>query len=438
MLRAFMKVSVIGTGYVGLVAAACFADHGNDVLCADIDENKVERLRQGEIPIFEPGLDELVIRNVEAGRLRFTTSNAEAAKHGDAIFMAVGTPSSSDGSADLSFLYKAAAEVGEHLDHWAVIVDKSTVPVGTAERVARIIKEKTDQEFVVASNPEFLKEGSAVQDFMRPDRVIIGTDDDRARDLLTRLYKPFSRSSDRIICMDPRSAEVTKYACNAYLATRVSFVNDIANLCDLVGADVENVRAGMGSDTRIGNKFLYPGVGYGGSCFPKDTRALINTAREHGLSLSLVAAAERINEAQKLLMVRKLRSVCEDVADKTFAMWGLAFKPNTDDVREAPALRIARTLLNDGAKLRIHDPEGTDNFLNDLGTTDGITVCEDPYEAAEGADALLLVTEWRQYRSPDFQRLKSLLRGNILIDGRNQWDRKLLEAMGFNYQGIGR
>lgn len=433
-----MKVSVIGTGYVGLVAAAGFADHGNDVVCADIDEGKIERLKKGEIPIFEPGLDKLVERNVEQGRLRFTTSNAEAARHGDVIFMAVGTPSAEDGSANLQYLFAAAADIGEHLDHYTVVVNKSTVPVGTAERVGRIIGEHTDQEFVVASNPEFLKEGTAVDDFMKPDRVVIGTDDPRARDLLTHLYRPFFRVSERIVHMNARSAEVTKYACNAYLATRISFVNDIANLCDLVGADVEDVRHGMGTDPRIGNRFLYPGVGYGGSCFPKDTRALINTAREHGLSMSLVAAAERINETQKLLMVRKLRAACRDAGGKTFGMWGLAFKPNTDDVREAPALRIARTLLNDGAKLRLHDPEAGPNFMEILGKTDGVELCDDPYDAATGVDALLLVTEWRQYRSPDFAKLKSLMKSPLLLDGRNQWDRAELEAMGFQYAGVGR
>ena len=435
-----MKVSVIGTGYVGLVAAAGFADHGNDVVCADIDESKVARLRQGEIPIYEPGLDELVERNTKAGRLRFTTDNAEAARHGEAIFMAVGTPSASDGSADLSYLFQAAAEVGKHLDHYTVIVNKSTVPVGTAERVARIVREHTEQEFVVASNPEFLKEGTAVEDFMRPDRVVVGTDDPRAREVLRQLYRPFTRTNDRLVFMDARSAEVTKYACNAYLATRVSFINDMANLCDLVGADVGAVRQGMGMDPRIGPKFLYPGVGYGGSCFPKDTRALINTAREHGMSMSLVAAAERINEAQKLVMVRKLRALVDDVASKTFALWGLAFKPNTDDVREAPALRIARSLLNDGARLRLHDPEAGPNFMAELGNGNGdrAELVDDEYAAVEGADALLLVTEWREYRSPDFDRLKKLLSQPILIDGRNQWDRARLEGMGFRYAAIGR
>ncbi len=433
-----MKVSVIGTGYVGLVAAAGFADHGNDVVCADIDEDKIARLRAGEIPIFEPGLDVLVERNTKAGRLHFTTDNAEAARHGDVIFMAVGTPSSSDGSADLSYLFQAAADIGKHLDHYTVIVNKSTVPVGTAERVTRIVREHSQQEFVVASNPEFLKEGTAVDDFMRPDRVVVGTTEPRARELLRLLYKPFCRTNDRIIFMDARSAEITKYACNSYLATRISFINDIANLCDLVGADVGSVRQGMGMDPRIGPKFLYPGVGYGGSCFPKDTRALINTAREHGMSMSLVAAAERINEAQKLVMVRKLRAMVDDVAGKTFCLWGLAFKPNTDDVREAPALRIARSLLNDGARLRLHDPEAGKNFLEVLGKADGVELVDDQYAAAEGADALLLVTEWREYRSPDFERMKSVLGQRILIDGRNQWDRARLEGMGFRYAGIGR
>jgi UDPglucose 6-dehydrogenase len=434
-----MKVSVIGTGYVGLVAAACFADHGNDVICADIDEAKIEKLRAGEIPIFEPGLDDLVERNTKAGRLRFTTKNAEAARHGEVIFMAVGTPSATDGSANLSYLFEAVAEIARHLDHPAILVNKSTVPVGTAERVARIVGEHANVPFVVASNPEFLKEGTAVDDFMHPDRVVIGTTDEDARETLHRLYKPLLRASDRVVFMDARSAEVTKYACNAYLATRISFINDIANLCDLVGADVEQVRMGMGTDPRIGNKFLYPGPGYGGSCFPKDTRALINTAREHGLPMSLVAAAERINEAQKLLLVRKTRQLCGDVAGKTIALWGLAFKPNTDDVREAPALRIARTLLNDGAVLRLHDPEAGPNFLAELDGQPKAALFPDMYEAAQGAQALLLVTEWRQYRSPDFARLRAAMGDNpVLIDGRNQWEREALEHLGFRYAGIGR
>jgi UDPglucose 6-dehydrogenase len=434
-----MKVSVIGTGYVGLVAAAGFADHGNDVVCADIDASKIERLRQGEIPIFEPGLDVLVERNVKAGRLRFTTSNAEAAQHGNVIIMAVGTPSASDGSANLAFLFEAATDIARHLDHAAIVVNKSTVPVGTAERVSRIMAEHCEHPVVVASNPEFLKEGTAVDDFMHPDRVIIGTDDDDARDVLHRLYRPFFRQSERLVFMNPRSAEVTKYACNAYLATRISFINDIANLCDLVGADVELVRTGMGTDPRIGNKFLYPGCGYGGSCFPKDTRALINTAREHGLSMSLVAAAERINETQKLLLVRKMRQFIADAAGLTIGIWGLAFKPNTDDVREAPALRVARTLLNDGAKLRLHDPEAGPNFMRDLDNPAGAQLVDNMYDAATGAKVLILATEWRQYRAPDFARLKSVMADDpALIDGRNQWERSELEAMGFRYAAIGR
>ena len=438
-----MKVSVIGTGYVGLVAAAAFAEHGNHVVCADIDENKIAMLERGEIPIYEPGLETLVKRNYAEGRLEFTTSNARAAAHADVLFLAVGTPTAgSDGAPNLTYLLGAAEEVAQHLDGFTVIVNKSTVPVGTAERVTRVVREKLRDgaEFVVASNPEFLKEGTAVDDFMRPDRVILGTDDDRARDLLHKLYKPFFRTNERVLFMDPRSAEVTKYACNAYLAARVSFINDVANLCDKVGANVESVRRGMGSDARIGNKFLFPGIGYGGSCFPKDTRALIRTAREYGISMSIVASAERINETQKLVLVRKVRKHFEgDLAGKTMAIWGLAFKPNTDDVREAPALSIVRALAGDGVKLRLHDPEAADNFLQDLGdVASDIEVVDDPYAAAEGADALLLCTEWRQYRSPDFARLKAMMKTPALFDGRNQWDRVELEELGFSYWGIGR
>lgn len=436
-----MKVSVIGTGYVGLVAAAAFAEHGNEVVCADIDADKVQRLRAGEIPIYEPGLEELVQRNTAAGRLSFTTSNADAARHAEVIFLAVGTPSEGvDGAPNLSYLFAAAKEVGEHLEGHTVIVDKSTVPVGTAERVGRIIGEQTDSEFVVASNPEFLKEGSAVDDFMHPDRVIIGTDDEKAREILHRLYKPFFRTSDRCIFMDARSAELTKYACNAYLATRISFINDIANLCDEVGADVSLVRQGMGSDVRIGNRFLYPGVGYGGSCFPKDTRALIRTARENGLALPIVAAADRINEAQKLVLVRKIRQHFDgDLADKSIAMWGLAFKANTDDVREAPSLTMARALASDGAKLRGTDPEAGPNWLEALGTVPtSVELFDDPYEAAKGADALVLSTEWRQFRSPDFPRLAEIMNTPVLFDGRNQWERAHLESLGFAYYGVGR
>ena len=439
-----MKVSVIGTGYVGLVAAAAFAEHGNDVLCADIDEAKIEGLRAGKIPIYEPGLEPLVKRNAEAGRLRFTTSNAEAARHAEVIFLAVGTPTGgTDGAPKLDYLFQAAKDVAGDLDGFTVIVNKSTVPVGTAERVTRIISDvNPEAEFTVASNPEFLKEGVAVQDFMHPDRVILGTEDERAKNLLNRLYKPFFRTSERLFHMTPRSAELTKYAANAYLAARISFINDVANLCDAVGADVEQVRRGMGSDARIGNKFLYPGVGYGGSCFPKDTRALIRTAREHGISMSIVASADRINETQKLVLVRKVRSHFDnDLSGKVLAVWGLAFKPNTDDIREAPALTIIRSLASDGATIRMCDPEAGDNFiaaLGDTATNFPIEMVSDPYAAAEGADAVVLCTEWRQYRSPDFRRLAEIMRGKALFDGRNQWDREHVEALGFSYSGIGR
>jgi UDPglucose 6-dehydrogenase len=438
-----MKVSVIGTGYVGLVAAAAFAEHGNHVVCADIDEAKIAKLRDGVIPIYEPGLEPLVKRNVAAGRLEFTTSNADAAKHAEVVFLAVGTPTEgADGAPKLDYLFAAAREIAPHLTGFTVIVNKSTVPVGTAERVTRIIREANPSaEFVVASNPEFLKEGVAVQDFMQPDRVIIGTDDEQARKLLEKLYHPFFRTSERVLFMSARSAELTKYAANAYLAARISFINDIANLCDAVGADVEQVRRGMGSDARIGNKFLFPGVGYGGSCFPKDTRALIHTARANGLSMSIVASAERINEAQKLVLVRKVRAALGELGGKTVAVWGLAFKPNTDDIREAPALTVVRALAGDGAKLRLSDPEAGPNFMQALGDSAknfAIEFFDDPYAAAEGADALILATEWRQYRSPDFERLAKIMKGKWLFDGRNQWERADVEPLGFTYSGIGR
>jgi len=438
-----MKVSVIGTGYVGLVAAAAFAEHGNHVVCADIDADKIAALERGEIPIYEPGLEALVKRNVAEGRLSFTTSNPDAARHAEVLFMAVGTPTAgSDGAPNMAYLLGAAEQVAPHLEGFTVIVNKSTVPVGTAERVSRVVEDKLapGAEYVVASNPEFLKEGTAVDDFLHPDRVIIGTEDERARELLHKLYKPFFRTNERVLFMDPRSAEVTKYACNAYLAARVSFINDMANLCDKVGANVESVRRGMGSDGRIGNRFLFPGIGYGGSCFPKDTRALIRTAREYGISMSIVASAERINETQKLVLVRKVRKHFQgELAGKTMAIWGLAFKPNTDDVREAPALSIVRALASDGVKLRLHDPEAAENFLADLGEVAAdIEIVEDHHEAAAGADALLLCTEWRQYRSPDFARLKKTMRTPALFDGRNQWEREELESMGFTYWAIGR
>lgn len=436
-----MKVSIVGTGYVGLVAAAAFAEHGSDVLCADIDESKIARLNAGEIPIFEPGLEQLVARNIQANRLRFTTCNEEAAAHADVLFFAVGTPTQgSDGDANLAYLFEAAKQVAKGLQGFTVLVNKSTVPVGTADRVHAIVKERSQEDFVVASNPEFLKEGSAVNDFMTPDRVVLGTTDERALKLLRTLYASFFRSNERILEMDTRSAELTKYACNAYLAARISFINDIANLCDAVGADVGDVRRGMGSDSRIGNKFLYPGIGYGGSCFPKDTRALIRTARENGQSMSIVASAERINEAQKLVMLRKVRQhFGEELRGKTIALWGLSFKPNTDDVREAPALSIARSLSADGVSLHLYDPVANENFESIVGDFPSkVHYFDQSYAAVEGADALVLCTEWREFRNPDFGRIQALMQGKALFDGRNQWTRETVEGLGFDYHAIGR
>ena len=436
-----MRVSVIGTGYVGLVAAAGFAENGHDVLCTDLDEAKIAALKQGVIPIYEPGLEPIVKQNMEAGRLRFSTDNAEAAKHGDVIFLAVGTPTGSDdGAPDLRALFGAAKQIGAHLDHYAVVVNKSTVPVGTAEKVRDAIAEETDQEFAVVSNPEFLKEGTAVPDFMKPDRVIIGVDDERARETMERLYRPFFRRGHRIIFMGVRSAELTKYAANAYLATRISFINDVARLCDLIGADVEDVRIGMGSDPRIGNQFLYPGCGYGGSCFPKDTRALVHTAKTVGHEMRLVQNADAINEDQKAwLLDEVLKGLGDDPKGKTAAIWGLAFKPNTDDVREAPALTVIGGLLDAGVKIRAHDPIATENFHKSLGREDGeIEYVDQAYDAAEGADVLVLCTEWGPYRSPDFTRLKEIMTGNRVFDGRNQWEAEVAEAAGLRYWGVGR
>jgi UDPglucose 6-dehydrogenase len=433
-----MEVTVIGTGYVGLVAAACLADHGHSVHCVDIDEAKIESIGRGELPIYEPGLDEMVARNVAGHRLSFGT---EADRPADVIFLAVGTPGGPDGRPDLRQLDSAVDALAPRLDgrRYVVVVNKSTVPVGTAERVRERLEAAGAKEFEVASNPEFLKEGSAVDDFMHPDRVVIGTSTERARDVLARLYEPFFRATQRVLFMDPRSAELTKYASNAYLAARVSFVNDIARLCDSVGADVEAVRRGMGSDQRIGSRFLYPGIGYGGSCFPKDTRALIELAREHGQSVAIVEAAEAINARQKRILVDKLRETIGELSGRVVTLWGLSFKPNTDDVREAPALEIARALSEAGASLRLHDPVAHDAFAREIGELPGpISYHDDPYEAAQQADALLLVTEWREFRSPDFARLRRAMRGDVLADGRNQWDRGRLEALGFRYLAIGR
>ena len=432
-----MKLCVVGTGYVGLVTGACFAETGNDVTCLDVDESKVALLNRGVIPIFEPGLESLVKRNVEAGRLRFTSNTVDALVDAVAVFIAVGTPSRPDGGADLSAVDTVAATVREHATRELVLIAKSTVPVGTNARIKRIV-EGGKHRIHVVSNPEFLKEGDAVNDFMRPDRIVIGceADDTFARAIMKRLYQPVQLSTDRSVWMEPASAELTKYVANTMLAMRISFMNEIALLCEKVGADVHDVRHGVGSDARIGSKFLYAGPGYGGSCFPKDVRALVHTAREHGLELELAATTDRVNSRQKGVLGRKLRKALgEDVRGKRIAVWGLSFKPRTDDVRDSAALTLIDSLLADGATVAAHDPEAMNTARAVL--SDRVELADDAYAAAKGADALVLVTEWREYQSPDFARLLTLLKQPILIDGRNIWSSYGLGAQGFNYSGIG-
>jgi UDPglucose 6-dehydrogenase len=432
-----MQIAVIGTGYVGLVAGAGFADFGNDVTCVDIDADRIARLRLGEVPIYEPGLSRLISRNAPAGRLQFTTDAAAAVAGADVVFLAVGTPQGDGGAADLEHLFAAAAAVGRALTGWTVIVTKSTVPVGTSERLRAIIAAETDHDFAVAANPEFLKEGDAVADFMKPARVILGCDDDRALQVLRSLYAPFVRTNNRIQVMDTRSAELTKYAANAMLATRVSFMNEIALLCEAVGADVERVRRGVGSDPRIGPKFLFPGPGFGGSCFPKDIRALCHTAKAAGVELMVVDAAERANERQKGVLGERLRAhFGARLAGARIAVWGLAFKPETDDVRDAPALTLIADLLAAGAHVIGWDPAALETARAVL--DDRVELAGDMYAAAEGADALVLVTEWHQFRRPDFERLAGTMRGKALFDGRNVWERREVEALGFSFYGIGR
>lgn len=432
-----MKVAVIGTGYVGLVAGAGFSDMGNDVSCADIDEAKIAMLRRGEIPIYEPGLDKLIDHNVKEGRLSFTTDVPAAVAGAEAIFLAVGTPPLPDGSADLSYTLKAAETVARSLTGWAVIVTKSTVSVGTGDKIEALAQKHAKHPFAVASNPEFLKEGDAVSDFMKPDRVIVGTSDARAIATMQELYAPFTRSMDRMLIMDRRSAELTKYAANSMLATRISFMNDLANLCDAVGADIEFVRKGMGSDGRIGTKFLYAGVGFGGSCFPKDLRAAINTGKEAGVPLRVLDAVVEVNERQKHRQAEDIRRFLGgDLSGKRIAVWGLAFKPGTDDIREAPALVLAEDLLGMGAEVTATDPVAISASKKILG--DRVRFVESNYACAEGADALALVTEWHDYRRPNFERLASLMRGKVIFDGRNIWDPVAVRTAGLTYFGIGR
>lgn len=438
-----MNIAIVGTGYVGLVTGACFADTGVNVTCVDVDENKVEALKQGRVPIYEPGLDELVAKNYKAGRLKFTTSLEEVLNGQDVVFCAVGTPPDEDGSADLKYVLQVAHTIGQHLNKYLVVVTKSTVPVGTASKIRNAINEElakrgADVEFDVASNPEFLKEGSAIKDFMSPDRVVIGVDSDRAKAILTRLYKPFMVVNFRVIFMDIPSAEMTKYAANSMLATRISFMNDIANLCELVGADVNMVRAGIGSDNRIGRKFLYAGCGYGGSCFPKDVKALVKTASDCGYPMEVLQAVESVNERQKSILFRKLQRVFGDepLAGKTITLWGLAFKPETDDMREAPALVMIDLLKKAGCKVRAYDPIAMDECKRRVG--DAVTYCDNMYDALDGTEALLLLTEWKQFRLPDWNEVKRRMKRHLVIDGRNIFDAAEMTGYGFEYHCIGR
>jgi UDPglucose 6-dehydrogenase len=432
-----MRIAVIGTGYVGLVAGAGFADMGNDVVCADIDEQKIATLRRGEIPIYEPGLDKLIGRNVEEGRLTFATDVAAAAGGAEVVILAVGTPPLPDGSADLAHIFRAAETVARGLTGWAAIVTKSTVPVGTGDQIEDIVRRHARYGFAVVSNPEFLKEGDAVNDFLKPDRIIVGSSDPRAIATLQALYAPFTRSSDRMLVMDRRSAELTKYAANSMLATRISFMNDLANLCDAVGADIECVRKGLGSDARIGTKFLYAGVGFGGSCFPKDLRAAINTGKQAGVPLQVLEAVVAVNERQKHRLAEDIRRYFHgDLAGKRIALWGLAFKPGTDDMREAPALVLAEALLADGAEVVATDPVAIPAARKLL--DERVRFVESSYACAEGADALAVVTEWREYRRPNFERLASVMRGQVVFDGRNIWEPAEVRKAGLAYHGIGR
>jgi UDPglucose 6-dehydrogenase len=433
-----MNIAVVGTGYVGLVTGTCFAETGNNVICVDINEKKVQSLKNGKVPIFEPGLEVLFERNTKEGRLHFTTNLHEAVSQSQIIFLALPTPPGEDGSADLSYIMGVARDLGHIITEYKVVVDKSTVPVGTAERVAAILAEKLPRElFDVVSNPEFLREGVAVEDFLKPDRVVVGTDSERARKLMRLLYDPFVRQGNPIYFMDERSAEMTKYAANAYLAARISFMNEIANLCEKVGANVDQVRIGMGSDSRIGKRFLFPGIGYGGSCFPKDVQALAKTAAEYDYDFGILNAVMRVNERQKSVLTEKISAFYGDALEgRTIAVWGLAFKPNTDDIREAPALVIIDELLEAGARVRAFDPEAMGHVQAQYG--DRIHFCDSMYEALESADCLAIMTEWGEFRTPDFERMATLLQEKVVFDGRNVYDIEHMRELGFHYISIGR
>ncbi|MGA8148710.1 MAG: UDP-glucose/GDP-mannose dehydrogenase family protein [Gallionellaceae bacterium] len=439
-----MKITVIGTGYVGLVTGTCLAEVGNDVMCLDVDANKINILRQGGIPIYEPGLEDLVTRNVAAGRLHFTTDVAESARHGTIQFIAVGTPPDEDGSADLQYVVAAARAIGKNMQEYKVIVDKSTVPVGTADKVRAAVQEELSKRgvqlgFSVASNPEFLKEGAAVDDFMRPDRIVVGTDDARAVELMRSLYAPFNRNHDRLIVMDVKSAELTKYAANAMLATRISFMNELALLAEKMGADIENVRHGIGSDPRIGYHFLYAGCGYGGSCFPKDVQAMQRSAKEYGCDLGILNAVEMANEQQKKVLLDKITArLGDDLTGKNIALWGLAFKPNTDDMRDAPSRVLIKGLWEHGATVTAYDPVAMHEARRIFGSDPRLQLSESPMAALKDADVLAIVTEWKMFRAPDFAVLKAMLKTPVIFDGRNMYEPKEVRAAGLEYFAIGR
>lgn len=435
-----MNIAIVGTGYVGLVSGTCFAEMGSHVTCVDIDTNKIEKLKNGIMPIYEPGLEELVKRNVEYGRLQFSTDLAQVLDDVEVVFSAVGTPPDEDGSADLQYVLAVARQFGQNIKKYTILVTKSTVPVGTAKKVKAVILEElnkrgVDIPFDVASNPEFLKEGAAIKDFMSPDRVVVGTESKRAEEVMAKLYHPFLIQNFRVIFMDIPSAEMTKYAANAMLATRISFMNDIANLCERVGANVDSVRRGIGTDTRIGAKFLYAGCGYGGSCFPKDVKALVRTGIEHGYNMRVIEAVEQVNELQKSIVFTKLNTMLDDVKGKCVAILGLAFKPETDDMREAPSLIVIEKLLAAGAIVRVFDPIAMAECKRRIG--DVVTYCKDLYDAVDGADALALMTEWRQFRMPSWNVVQKVMAGNVVVDGRNIYSREELEGMGFVYTRIG-
>lgn len=436
-----MNIAIVGTGYVGLVSGACFAEMGIDVTCVDINPEKIKCLLNGEIPIYEPGLDDLVKRNVEAGRLHFTTDLTTCLDNVEVVFSAVGTPPDEDGSADLQYVLEVARTFGRNIKKYTILVTKSTVPVGTAKKVKAVIDEELTKRgeqiyFEVASNPEFLKEGAAIKDFMSPDRVVVGVESDRAKKVMERLYRPFQMNNYRLYFMDIPSAEMTKYAANAMLATRISFMNDIANLCDLVGANVDMVRKGIGADTRIGSKFLYPGCGYGGSCFPKDVKALAHTAREYGYTMGVIEAVEAVNERQKEIVVKKLQDKLGTLRGKTIALWGLAFKPETDDMREAPALVVIEKLLEAGASVKVYDPVAMDECRRRIG--DRVVYCKDMYDVVIDADALAVLTEWKEFRIPSWSVIKRVMKQPVLVDGRNIYSKDEVIAEGFEYAAIGK